>query len=317
MDFTYTAEQELLRDSVSRAAQGGWKELVALGLTELPFEGSVVDLVAVAEVLGAHLVVEPWFASAVLAGSLVDGGLATRIAAGEIATLAHEEGRGTAALGAITTTATGGALTGEKKLVLHGADAEILLVTALLDRRPALFSVDPTAAARTPFTIIDGRPAAHLRFDATPATLLTAELPDEALDRAILVLCADAVGAMGELVRRTAEYARTREQFGVPIATFQTVAHRLADMRIAYLKARSTLLYTTAQAEAGHLDVRVLKAQVGRLGRRIGEAAIQTHGGVGMTDELPIGHLHKRILVADTLFGPSDHHLRALGAGAH
>jgi alkylation response protein AidB-like acyl-CoA dehydrogenase len=88
-------------------------------------------------------------------------------------------------------------------------------------------------------------------------------------------------------------------------------------MKIEYVKARSTLLYTAALAEAGRLgaqDVAVLKAQVGRLGRSVGESAIQTHGGVGMTDELPIGHLHKRILTIDALLGPSDYHLRTLGA---
>lgn len=141
----------------------------------------------------------------------------------------------------------------------------------------------------------------------------------EALDRAIIVLSAEAVGAMGELLRRTSEYAFTREQFGAPIGTNQALGHRLADMKIAHTKARATLLHTTAVAEAHRLtarDVAVLKAQVGRLGRVVGESAIQVHGGVGMTDELPVGHLHKRILTVDALFGPADHHLRTLGAAA-
>ncbi|GAA2876253.1 acyl-CoA dehydrogenase [Pseudonocardia halophobica] len=357
MDFTFTEEQVLLRDTVTRSLERDysfearqaiarsergwspevWARLVELGLTALPFpeavgglNGSIVDVVAVAEVFGAHLLVEPWVASVVLAGGVLaaveDQDTLARIASGEaIGALAHEEGRGTPDPALITTTAErsgdGYALTGEKRVVLHGASADVLVVTARLDAGPAVFLVDPSAPAATGFTTVDGRRAAHLRFDATPATLLAADaeqLLREALDRALVVLAAEAVGATGELLRRTAEYASTREQFGVPIGTFQTVAHRLADMKIAYVKARSTLLYTTALTEAGRLgpqDVAVLKAQVGRLGRLVGEYAIQTHGGVGMTDELPIGHLHKRILAVDAMFGPADHHLRRLGAG--
>jgi alkylation response protein AidB-like acyl-CoA dehydrogenase len=123
---------------------------------------------------------------------------------------------------------------------------------------------------------------------------------------------------MGALLRRTAEYATTRRQFGVPIASFQAVAHRLADMKIAATSARATLLHTAALAEAGRAtprDTSVLKAQVGRLGRRVGEAAVQTHGGVGTTDELAIGHYLKRLLAIDAMFGDSEYHLRVIGAG--
>ncbi|MCE3551487.1 acyl-CoA dehydrogenase family protein [Pseudonocardia sp. RS11V-5] len=356
MDFTFTEEQTLLRDSVVRALQRDysfearqsivrsgtgwspdvWARLVELGLTALPFPedvgglgGSVVDVVAVAEVFGEHLLVEPYDASIVLAGGVLAAvgrkDELERIASGEaIGALAHEEGRGTPDPSLVTTkaerSADGYALTGEKRLVLHGADADVLVVSARLDAGLALFLVDASAPVATRFTTVDGRRAAHLRFDGAPGTLLAADaepLLRGVLDRAIVVLAAEAVGAMGGLLRRTAEYASTREQFGVPIGSFQTVAHRLADMKIAYVAARSTLLHTTALAEAGRLapqDVAVLKAQVGRLGRRVGESAIQTHGGVGMTDELPIGHLHKRVLAVDAMFGGTDHHLRRLGA---
>jgi len=161
-----------------------------------------------------------------------------------------------------------------------------------------------------------------VRFAGAPAVLLVADaevLVREALDRAVVVLAAEAVGAMGELLRRTSEYMVTREQFGVPIGTFQALGHRLADMKIAYTKARATLLHTAALAEASRLSARevaVLKAQVGRLGRQLGESAIQLHGGVGMTDELPVGHLHKRILTIDALCGTAEYHLRTLGARA-
>ena len=136
---------------------------------------------------------------------------------------------------------------------------------------------------------------------------------------AILLLAADAVGAMSALMRITGAYATTRKQFGVAIGTFQAVAHRLADMKIAHAKAYATLTYSTALAEAGRLtarDVSVLKAQVGKLGRAIAEAAVQTHGGVGMTDELSVGHYMKRLLAFEAMFGAPDYHFRMIGQAA-
>lgn len=360
MDFTFTQEQDQLRSTLVSALRGEysfanrqtivgsatgwspavWEQLIELGLTAIPFsedvgglDGSVVDLVAAAEVFGARLLAEPWTPSVILAGGVLAAfadhdkarALLEQIAAGDsIGALAHEEGRGTPDPSLVNataeTTGDGHTLTGEKRMVLHGATADILLVTARLDGELALFVADGTAAVANAFTTIDGRVAAHLSFEATPATLIATNAEvrlREALERAIIVLAADAVGAMGELLDRTAEYASTRQQFGSPIGTFQTIAHRLADMKIAHATSRATLLHSAAVAEAGRLtaqDIAVLKAQVGRLGRSVGETAIQTHGGVGMTDELPIGHLHKRILTFDALLGPADYHLRVLGA---
>jgi alkylation response protein AidB-like acyl-CoA dehydrogenase len=365
MDFTFTAEQTALRDSVARYLQRDydfdtrqaivrsaagwsppvWRHLADTGLLAAPFPeeagglgGSIVDVVAVGELFGAHLLVEPYAASVVMAGgalALVPGqataaGWLKRIAAGEaIGTLAHEEGTGTPDPASVASraerTATGYALSGQKKLVLHGADADLLVVTARLDGGPALFAVERGTAGvtTTPFTTVDGRRAAHVRFervDVGPDALLAADadaVVREVVARAIVALAAEAVGAMGELLRRTADHAATREQFGKPIAAFQAVAHRLADMKIACVKVRATLLHTTALVEAGRarpVDVSVLKAQVGRLGRLVGEAAIQTHGGVGMTDELPIGHLVKRIIAGEAMFGGTDHHLRVIGS---
>jgi alkylation response protein AidB-like acyl-CoA dehydrogenase len=366
MNFTFSEEQEMLRASVSRYLQRDydfdtrqaivrsdagwstqvWRRLAYMGLLAAPFPedvgglgGSVVDVVALGELFGAHLLVEPYVGSVVMVGGALTSAPGQpaavrwlkRIITGDaIGAFAHEEATGIPApvRTEATRTASGYTLTGEKKLVLHGASADLLIVSARLGSRPALFAVDRAATpglVATPFVTIDGRPAAHLRFTA-------AELPREALlsadaeaavqdvvTRAVVALAAESVGAMTELLRRTSEYAATREQFGVPIGSFQAVAHRLADMKIATVKARATLLHTTALIEVDRhtpTDVSILKAQVGRLGRQVGEAAIQTHGGVGMTDELPIGHLHKRILAVEAMFGSTDHHLRVVGAGA-
>lgn len=360
MDFTFTQEQEQLREILNSALRKDysftqrqvivasehgwspavWEQMIELGLTAIPFaeevgglDGSIVDLVAVAEVLGAHLVAEPWLPSTVLSGGILAAfadlpeahSVLTQIAAGEVScALAHEEGRGTPDPSLIATKAEqtddGWTLTGDKRMVLHGAAADKVLVTARIDDELALLMVEGSVPAATRFTTIDGRPAAHLRFEATPATIIATQVEARlrtALHRAIIVLVAEAVGAMGALLEQTVEYAHTRQQFGSPIGTFQVIAHRMADMKLAYARCRATLLHTTAVAEAGDPtahDVAVLKAQVGRLGRSVGEAAIQIHGGVGMTDELPIGHLHKRILAIDALFGSAQYHLRTLGA---
>ena len=247
-----------------------------------------------------------------------------------IAAFAHEEGRGTADVSAIQlgleADSNGFVLTGQKRLVLNGAQADMLIVSVRLageDGAIGLALVDPGTAgvSITALDTIDGRSAAHIEFDRvriSASDLLEDVDIGEIISTAIIALAAEAVGAMGALLSRTSEYAATRKQFDVPIGSFQAVAHRLADMKIAYTKARSTLLYTTALAESGQVtqrDISVLKGQIGKLGRAIGEAAIQTHGGVGMTDELSIGHYHKRLLAIDAMFGNSDFHLRRVGEG--
>ena len=204
------------------------------------------------------------------------------------------------------------------------ADAQALVVVARMGEggAPALFLVEAGVEgmeARS-YPTIDGRSAANISFDGVRAVALTGA--DQYLDRilanAIIVQCAEAVGAMGALVSLTSEYAMTRKQFGMPIAGFQAVAHRLADMKIAYNKARATLLYTAALAESGATgtrDIAILKGQTGKLGRAIGEAAIQTHGGVGMTDELSVSHYHKHLLACDAMFGDYNYYFRKVGQG--
>jgi alkylation response protein AidB-like acyl-CoA dehydrogenase len=372
VDFSFTESQAMLRDSLGRylrdnydfgarraivraggsASKAIWNDLAELGLLALPFTeaagglgGSIVDVVAVSELFGEHLLVEPYLATLLLAGralALADShpaaqGWLARIIAGDAqAAFAHEEGNGTPhpRLVALAGRPKDGGyeLRGEKRFVLNGGDADVLVVSARRSGRPgdqaglALLLVDPTAAGVTIMKIdgLDGRGAAHIRFDGVQIAESDLLVGDAypAIERliadAVLALAAEAVGAMGALLRITSEYAATRKQFGAPIGGFQVVAHRLADMKLAYAKARSTLLYTTALAEsdrADDRDISVLKAQVGRLGRQIGEAAVQTHGGVGMTDELAVGHYLKRLLTIDRLFGDSEHHLRMVGRG--
>lgn len=368
MEFTFSEEQTMLRDSVSQylgraytfdqrqaiiASERGtssevWQQLREIGLLALPFPeevgglgGSTTDVVAISEVFGEHLLSEPYHSSVTLAGralAIAEAGdtsreWLTKIADGAaFGAFAHEEGRGTADPARISTAATlgpdGYVLNGEKRLVLGGVDADVLVVTARLlgadhtegEQGLVLVTPDLPGVSLTSYRTVDGRKAANCVFDDVPAVLLACDAAatiTAVIDGGILALSAEAVGAMSALVDATAAYAGTRQQFGVPIATFQAVAHRLADMKIAFLKARSTLLYTTALVEAGHAQARdfsLLKAQVGRLGRTIAESAVQIHGGVGMTDEVAIGHYLKRIVAIDAMFGDSDFHFRKVGA---
>ncbi|QYJ07800.1 acyl-CoA dehydrogenase family protein [Qipengyuania flava] len=340
--YDFDTRQKLVRSDDPWSASA-WEQFAEFGLLALPFSeergglgGSVTDCVAFAELFGKHLVVEPYASAILLAGAALaeaDGDAAAawleKAMSGEaVVAFAYEEGRGTAARDLISMVATpsgdGFTLSGEKRLVHAGAEAAAIVVVARKGEGGPLgfFLVEAgTKGCDTrQYTTVDGRSAANIRFDGTPAEELVgaADAMDAILAKAVIVQCAEAVGAMGALVSITADYAMTRKQFGVPIATFQAVAHRLADMKIAYTKARATLIYTTALAESGQAgprDLAILKGQTGKLGKAVGEAAIQTHGGVGMTDELSVSHYHKRLLACDAQFGDHSYHLRRVGQG--
>lgn len=334
------ARQAQLADGVT-VSEKIWHHLADQGLLALPrseavggLGGSIVDVVAIAMRFGAALLTEPYLATVILAGAALEAAcgddapaILGRIASGEtIVAFGHEEAVSGVAVGDLSTVASdvdgGYVLNGRKPVVLGGGDAELLIVSVLYEGSPGLFLVDPAAAGVTieSFVTIDGRGAARVTLDAAAATLLmldAGDVIDDIVRDATIYLAAETVGAMDTLFEMTATYAMTRKQFGTPIASFQTVAHRLADMKIALTKARASLIYVTALREADRVtarDISQLKAQTGRLGRSLAEAAVQTHGGVGMTDELAVGHLLKRVLANDALFGDAELHLRRLGS---
>ncbi|MDO7836436.1 acyl-CoA dehydrogenase [Sphingobium sp. HBC34] len=366
MDFTFTQEQEMLRDAAARllsqhydfdqrqrivGSSNGrsvemWRQFQDMGLLITAFAedrggfgGKASDILVISELLGQHLVVEPYLPSILFAGRalarITDHTGASRwldrlMEGSALGALAHEEGRGTAHIHAIATTLSldGDAyvLNGEKRLVLAGGDADLLVVTARTSGGAlALLLVDAAqvGVTRDAYVTIDGRRAANIRFDNVRLDADAVALNDAAgviqdiVNDAIFALSAEAVGSMGALLAASVEYAATRKQFGVAIGSFQALAHRLADMKLAFAKARSTLFYTAAIIESEQADTRtysLLKAQVGRLGRAIAESAVQIHGGVGTTDEVAVGHHLKRIMTVDAMFGSVDYHLRLVGA---
>jgi len=132
-------------------------------------------------------------------------------------------------------------------------------------------------------------------------------------DRAVGALCAEAVGAMAELNSATLEYSKTRKQFGVTIGSFQVLQHRMVDMFIAHQEALSLMQHLNLSLGAGESGVSRLasgaKSKIGYAGRFIADQAVQLHGGMGMTDELNVGHYFKRISSINIQFGDPAHHL--------
>ncbi|MBT5005280.1 MAG: acyl-CoA dehydrogenase, partial [Halieaceae bacterium] len=233
-----------------------------------------------------------------------------------------------AAINAVASVADNGfSLSGSKIAVLNGHVADQLIVSALTEHgNPdslSLFvvSADKPGVNRSSFTAVDGSRGAVIGFDnvALAATDMLGEpgngaaIIAKALDYAIIALGAESLGAMQVLLNATVEYTKTREQFGQAIGKFQALQHRMADM---YLKLEETksLLYNAAILleegdSAGPAACAALKVKVAEAGRLISHEAVQLHGGMGMTDELIVGHLLKRLLLLAKLYGDEDYYL--------
>jgi alkylation response protein AidB-like acyl-CoA dehydrogenase len=235
----------------------------------------------------------------------------------------------------VMTTATqegdGYVLNGFKGVVLGGPTADFVVVPARTsgaqvdDHGISLFvvSTDAAGVTRRNYATVDGGRAAEFTFtDVKLADSAMLGVKDEGLallqrviDHAIMAIGAEAVGAMEVAYKLTVEYCKTREQFGQPIGKFQVLQHRMVDMFMEHEQSKS-LLYMAAMRldegydQAARKAVSALKVQIGKSGRFVGENAIQLHGGMGMTEEMSIGHFFKRLTIIDTLFGNADYHLR-------
>lgn len=325
-----------------------WRRLATeLGILGLGFSvdwgglgGDGLDQIPIMEAFGQSLVVEPYLETVILCGSLLQSSeassaraLAEGVVAGELSlALAHLENGVFEPYRIETRAERVGAdewrLIGRKALVVGGAWASHFLVVARVDGAVAdrdglgVFVLDSghTGVKTTAYRTIDGRSACDLDLDVTlprDALLLhdgAADALDLALDRATAGLCAEAVGVMRRLLGETHAYLTERRQFGVPLASFQALQHRVADMLVA-LELGSGHAYRAANvlaAPAAERAAAISAAKVftGRAAHKMGQAAVQLHGGMGMTDELIIGHLFKRAIVIEAQFGSSDYHLQ-------
>jgi alkylation response protein AidB-like acyl-CoA dehydrogenase len=253
--------------------------------------------------------------------------------------LAFVEPQGRFNLADLTTSARADAggwlLNGYKAVVMNGPAANFLVVSARTaggqrDRDGvSLFLVDAKApgVSRRDYPTVDGQRASEITFENVKLgadALLGAAgqgLPvlERVLDEGILAVGAEAVGAMEVLYKTTVEYCKTREQFGQPIGKFQVLQHRMVDMFMEHEQSKSLMYMAAMRLDEGYgpeaqKAVSAFKVQVGKSGRFVGQNAIQLHGGMGMTDELAVGHYFKRLTTIDTLFGNVDFHLKRFGS---
>lgn len=344
-DYTFEHRKKIIHSETGVSADA-WNTLAELGMTALPvpeeqggFNGSAVDMLVVMKEIGRGLVVEPYLATALGAQFLKLAGkqesLLEQVATGELklaAALGEKQARFD--LFDITTTAAasgdGYVINGTKVVVIHGGQADQLIVSARSSGAQrdtggiSLFLVPADAAGvnRRDYRTIDGQRAADIRFEnvQVPASALLGaagagwDILDAAADYGVTLLCAEAIGAMEALNAATLEYLKTRQQFGVPIGKFQALQHRMAEMFMQYQQASS--MATLAAVKVASSDpverrrtVSAAKARVGQAARFVGQQAVQLHGGMGVTDELPAAHHFKRLTMIEQTLGDTDYHL--------
>ncbi|NMM80384.1 acyl-CoA dehydrogenase [Acidovorax sp. SRB_14] len=329
------------------AAAGGfdraaWGELAELGLTALTVPEQhgglgqcAIDAMVVMEELGRGMVLEPlaqaFMASAVLsqcAPAAVQSAWLPRIASGEaLVVLAQQERKARYRLDVCeakaTVTPTGHTLTAMKSIVPAGDQADAYLVPAQLDGQIALFLVERGAAgvAARGYGTQDGSRAAELELDNAPAMLVTADglaALELAVDTGIAALCAEAVGVMDQTLALTVDYMNQRKQFGVAIASFQALRHRVADMKMQLELARSMGYYASlklgAPAPERRRALARAKVQLGQSMRFVGQQSVQLHGGIGVTDEYIGSHYFKKLSQMEMQFGDTLHHLGEVSA---
>jgi alkylation response protein AidB-like acyl-CoA dehydrogenase len=327
-----------------------WKAFAEeLGILGAPFSeelgglgGGPVENMIVMQEMGRSLVVEPYLGTVVIGGGFLKHSgyagaeaLIGQIIAGEaIFAFAYAEPQGRYNLADLKTTAkkdgAGWVLNGAKAVVIGGTYATHLIVTARTGggQREAngvtVFLVDKSAkgVVTRDYPTVDGQRASEVYLEnvSVPAEALIgaadAGLPlvDKVLDEAVAAALAEAMGVLAKLHEGTLEYTKQRKQFGQPIGSFQVLQHRMVDMFIAVEQSTSITYMATLKLDEPDDErskaVSAAKAHVGKALRFTGQNAIQLHGGMGMTDELAIGHYFKRATILESLFGSVDHHLR-------
>lgn len=330
MNFELSENQSLFKAAVERfcspgdvaarkAARGRhgaldrarWAGLAELGLIAVAaseadggLDGSLLDCTVIARTLGAGLAVEPWLECGFLAARLMknDARLAAVLTGESIATLAFAEPGRRFVLDARSVVSEGGKLTGEKSFVPCGAAADIFLVTAQHRGRTAVFAVPSDAAGVTvrPYPVADGSLAAQVSLRGVESGKPLEGDLEATVDAARILAAAEMSGVAQRLFDETLAYVKTREQFGQPIGRFQVIQHRMVDVYAKVEAAQSALWGAVLQPSA---PFDAVKAFVAEEALWVAEQAVQLHGGMGITDELVIGHGLKRILYLSKLFG--------------
>ena len=346
--YGFAARRQLVA-SEQGYSEENWALFAELGWLALPVAeaygglgGDLVDTMVLQLELGKGLVVEPYFSTVLLSSGLIQrlGGevqkqdLLSRVISGKLK-LAFAYAESHFSYDVSQTAATANlvgdhyVINGHKAVVLGAKTADRILVCARTPGGISVFLVDPEqpGVRLRSFVTNHGYQAAELILeqvevgreamlgdsnDSLPAINIV-------LDHGIVALCAEAVGAMEKLVNTTTEYVKTREQFGQKIGHFQVLQHRLVDMFIEYEQSKSMLYFAAMQLAQEGLESRraasMLKVKIGSSSRFIGQQAIQLHGGMGMTDELDVGHYFKHMTAINCLLGSRDYHLQRLVDG--
>ena len=326
---------------------GIWRALATeLGILGAPFTeeqgglgGGAVENMIVMEQLGEAIAIEPYLQTVVIGGGALKaaGGaqaeaLIPQIIGGDaIIAFAYAEPQGRYELQNLRTTArkdgSGWVLNGHKAVVYAAPWATHLLVTARTgggqreDQGVSLFLVEAKGIVRRDYPTVDGFRASEMYFEnvAVPADALLggegSALPliEKIVDEATVAVCAEGTGVMRRLHAGTMDYAKQRKQFGRAIADFQVLQHRMVDMFMEVEQAASMTLMATLKLDLADAErkaaVSQAKAKIGKGLKFTGQSAVQIHGGIGITDELSIGHYFKRATMIEGQFGSTDHHL--------
>ena len=375
MDFEYSDEQRLFSETLRKFLNTGygfdarakiitssagfsedvWAAMAEMGILGVPFDaehggfgGNTVDMMVVMEALGEALVVEPYLATVGLGGRfIVRGGtvaqqkqiLPSVIAGKTKMAFAQTEPGARYELARVSARATpsgdGWVLEGDKRAVLHGGCADLLVVSARTAGGEgdahgiSVFLVERGAPGVTvsEYRGLDNLRLADVRLSGVRvarAGLLGAEgggwsLIEEVVDYATALVCAEAVGAIKYAHDATLDYLKTRRQFGVPIGSFQALQHRMVDILIAYEQARSIACLACVKVETAdgaerRRIVSAAKIKIADAARHVSQEAVQLHGGMGMTEELKISHTFRRLTTIAQAFGDADHHLARFAA---
>ena len=337
VDKGYDFERRRGIEAAGGFSREAWDELSELGLGGLYISeddgglgmGPVAGMVVMEE-LGRGIVLEP-FAQTLIAGGVLSGYAGAdvkeawlpRIAGGQaLVVLAQQERKARYRLDVCEARATKAGddwtVSGTKSVVPAGDQADAYLVPATVDGKIALFLVERSAdgVAARGYGTQDGGRAAEVVFDKAAAVLVTLDgltALEHAVDIGIAAVCAEAVGVMDKTLAVTIEYMNTRKQFGVTIASFQALRHRLADMKMQLELARSMSYYASLKLNAPAAERRQAMArakyQLGVSMRFVGQNAVQLHGGIGVTDEYIVSHYFKRLTQMEMSFGDTLHHL--------
>ncbi|MEM9742073.1 MAG: acyl-CoA dehydrogenase family protein [Pseudomonadota bacterium] len=352
-NYDLEQRQAITKSSTGFSAEH-WQTMAELGWLGLTlseadggFGGNQIDTMVVMEQFGKGLVCEPFLASIVLGGgalkygsqrAIADQWLPALIDGSRRLALAYAEVQSRFDLNEVLTSARADGdslvINGQKSMVQNGEGADAFVVSVRLAGSQSdstgiglvLVPADADGLTASHFPTVDGLRASELTFENvrvnTNQLLVSGDrgyqVLNQVINDGILAVAAEAVGAMEMLYKDTVAYTQEREQFGHPLADFQALQHRMVDMFMEYEQCKSLLYRATLEVATGHegaeRSVHALKYLIGKTGIFIGENAVQLHGGMGVTEELRVGHYFKRLLVIDAQFGNGDHHLQQFAA---